>query len=207
MLALLFLCASCIRDPDFGSGPITFSPQVRAAFDDYKARDAPIYFVVSESGLDSYYVYCRGAFNCTHPAARMHALDQCRRNNPGEECKIYAVRRSVVWQDADASRARPASQLSARHRLIQACLGGATPAARIDACSQAIASSELSQQQKHGPYCVRGRAFEEVGNVPEAEQDYRAVLRIDPDHAPTKARLEGLIAPAARPDPTSRGRA
>ena len=69
-------------------------------------------------------------------------------------------------------------------------------------CSQAIASSELAQSQKRGPYYVRGRAFEQIGNVPEAEQDYRAVLRIDPDHAPAKARLEGLIAPSAPPDPT-----
>ena len=148
-----------------------------------------------------------GGFNCTYPAARMHALDQCRRNNPGEECKIYAVRRSVVWQDAEASRARPASQLTARDRLIRACLGGATAAVRIDACSLAIASSELTQQQKRGSYYVRARAFEEIGHVSEAVQDYRAVLRIDPDHAPTKARLEDLIAPAARPEPTRPRRA
>ena len=203
MLALLFLSASCgIKDPDFGSGPITLSPQARASFEEYKARNAPIYFVVTESGVGSYYVYCQGGFNCTYPTARMHALDQCRRYYPGEECKIYAVRRSVVWQDADAPRTRPATQLSARDRLIQACLAGDTPAIRIDMCSQAIASSELAQSRKRGPYYVRGRAFEQIGNVPEAEQDYRAVLRIDPDHAPAKARLERLIAPAAPPDPT-----
>ena len=207
ILALLFLSASCARDPDFGSGPITFSPQVQASFEEYKARDAPIYFIVTESGRGSYYVYCEGGFNCTYPAARMHALDQCRHNYPGEECKIYAIRRSVVWEDADTPLTSQAPQLAARDRLIQACVDGATPAIRIEACSRAIASSELTQSQKRGPYYVRARAFEQIGNMAEAEQDYRAVLRIDPDHAAAKARLENLIAPAAPPDPTLPGRA
>ena len=201
-LALLFLCASCgIRDPDFGSGPITLSRQVKADFEDYKAHDAPIYFAVTESGLGSYYVYCVGGFNCTYPTARMQALGQCRRHNPGEECKIYAVRRSVVWRDADHT-----PQLSARERLIRECLDGDTPQERIDKCSQAIASSELLQAQKRGPFYVRARAYEQIGKTPEAEQDYRDVLGIDPNHAAAKARLEHLISPAAppsRPPPKS----
>jgi hypothetical protein len=160
---LLVLCASCVRDPEFGSGPITLSPQVRASFEEYQARDAPTYFVVTESGLGSYYVYCMGGFNCTYPTARMHALDQCRALNPGEVCKIYAVRRSVVWQDADAPHATPARQLTARDRLVRECLGDETPEARIDKCSQATASAELAQSQKRGAYYVRGRAFEQIG--------------------------------------------
>ena len=104
-LPLLLLVAACgIRDPDFGSGPITLSPGVKASFEQYKARDAPIYFAVSESGLGSYYIYCHGGFSCTDSLARMMVLDNCRRNNGGEECKIYAVGRNVVWQDADARR-------------------------------------------------------------------------------------------------------
>jgi hypothetical protein len=197
---VLLLCASC-ADPDFGSGPITLSPQVRASFEEYNARDAPTYFVVTESGQGAYYVYCRGGFNCTYPTARMHALDQCHALYPGENCKIYAVRRSLVWQDADAPRAAPASQISASERLVRECLDGSTPKARIDKCSQAIASAELTQSEKRGAYYVRGRAFEQIGDINEAEQDYRAVLRIKPDHAAAKARLEDLIAPAAPPDP------
>jgi hypothetical protein len=198
IVALLFLCASCGRDPDFGAGPITLSPGVEASFEEYKARDAPIYFLVSENGRGSYYIYCDGGFNCTTSAARMQALDQCRRNNAGNDCKIYAVGRRVVWQDAEAPRAMPAEQLSASDRLIRECLDGDTPRVRVDKCSQAIASTELPQRQKRGAYYVRARAYEQIGNMPEAEQDYRAVLSIDPDHAAAKARLESLRSPTAR---------
>jgi tetratricopeptide (TPR) repeat protein len=195
---LLFLCASCgMRDPDFGSGPITLSPQVKASFEEYKARDAPTYFVVTESGLGAYYLYCVEGFNCTFPTARRQALDQCRRHYPGEECKIYAVRRSVVWQDADR-----APQFSASDRLIRECLDGDTPEDRLDKCSTAIASPELAQSQKRGAFYVRARAYEQIGKIPEAERDYREVLDIDPKHAAAKARLEHLMPAAAPPGAT-----
>ena len=194
------MIASCtIKDPHFGSGLITLSPQVKASFEEYEARDAPIYFVVTESGFGSFYVYCEGGFNCTGSAARMHALDQCRRHNPGEECKVYAMGRNVVWQDADAPRAMPGSQLSASDRLIRECLDGDTPRIRVDKCSQAIASPELAHAKKRNPYDVRAPAYEQIGNMPGAEQDYRAVLSIDPDHPAAKARLEQLHSSAAPP--------
>jgi hypothetical protein len=200
VLALLFLCATCAKDPDFGAGRITLSPQVKASFEEYTARDAPLYFLVTKSGVGSYYIYCDGGFNCTESAARMQAFDQCRRHNPAEDCKIYAIGRSVVWQDADAARPRP--PLSARDRLIRACLEGDAPEVRIDKCSQAIASPELAEREKRGPFYVRARAYEQIGQVSEAERDYRAVLSIDPDHPTAKARLEDLRAPVALPSPT-----
>jgi hypothetical protein len=161
-----------------------------------------VYFAVTESGRGSYYAYCDGGFNCTYPAARMAVLDGCRRNNPGEACKIYAVRRSVVWRDADVARAAEA-KLSTGYRLVRECLDGATPQVRIDRCSQAIASAELGQDEKRGPFYVRGRAYEQIGDLSKAELDYQAVLGIDPDHGPAKARLAGLIAPAALSGPIS----
>jgi hypothetical protein len=195
----LFLCASCsFRDSVVGSGPITLSPQVKASFEEYKARDAPIYFVVTESGVGSYYLYCVGGFNCSSSAARAQALGQCRRQNPGEECKLYAMGRVVVWQDADAPRAR--RQVSASDRLVRECLEGDTPQMRIDKCSQVIASSELAPTQKRGAYYVRARAYEQVGSISLAEQDYGAVLAIDPANAAAHARLENLRVPAAGPD-------
>jgi hypothetical protein len=196
--ASLFLCASCgLKDPDYGLGPITLSPQVQASFDEYKARDAPIYVAVTESGLGSFYLYCDGGFNCVESAARMQVLNQCRSRYPGEECKIYAVRRSVVWQDTERT-----PQLNARSHLIRECLDGDSPEIRIDKCSQAIASPELTENQKRGPFYVRGRAYEQIGRVPDAEQDYRAVLDIDPSHVAARARLDHLIPPAAPPSVT-----
>jgi tetratricopeptide (TPR) repeat protein len=130
----------------------------------------------------------------------MQALDRCRRRNPDEDCKIYAIGRNVVWRDADALR--PAPQLSASELLIRACLDGDTPETRIDSCSQAIASPALAQSQKRSAFYVRARAYQQLGNLPEAESDYQEVLSIDPNHVAAKARLESLPAPAAPPEPT-----
>jgi hypothetical protein len=160
---------------------------------------------VTESGAGSYYIYCDGGFGCTESAARVQALDRCRRQNPAEDCKIYAIGRSVVWQDADA--AKPGPQLSASDRLIRECLEGDAPEIRIDRCSQAIASPALAEREKRGPFYVRARAYEQIGQRSEAAQDYRAVLDIDPDHPTAKARLEDLHAPVPLPGPTRPNRA
>jgi hypothetical protein len=207
-LALPLLCSSC-QDPDFGTGPITLSPGAKASFAEYMERDAPIYFVVTENGRGSFYLHCRGGFNCASSAARMQALDQCRSRNPGNDCKIYAIRRSIVWQGAEGSAkavassapaGRPAPELSPSARLVRGCLDGHTPAIRIQRCSDAIASAELAERDKRGPYYVRARAYEEIGDLSLAGRDYRAVLRIDPDHVAARARLDPLLAPAAAPN-------
>ena len=210
MIALLLIGVSCsaLEDPEAGKGPITLSPGVSASLEEYMGRDAPLYFVVTENGYGSHYMYCSGGFNCDGPAARRQALDRCRSRNAGHDCKVYAIRRTVVWQGADvgagdtASSARMEPQLSPSERLVRDCLDGATPSIRIDQCSQAIASSELAQSQKRGPFYVRARAYEEIGNRAEAEDDYRAVLRIDPEHAAAKARLARLGSPSAQVGPT-----
>lgn len=204
MIALLLIGVSCsLEDPEAGKGAITLSPGVRASLEEYMGRDAPLYFVVTEDGRGSNYVYCVGGFNCDNVAARTQMLDDCR-SLTGRNCKIYAIRRVVVWQDADGgagdtvSSTRTEPQLSASERLVRDCLDGPTPSIRIDKCSQAIASSELAQSQKRGPFYVRARAYEEIGNRAEAEDDYRAVLRIDPEHAAAKARLTRLGSPSAQ---------
>jgi hypothetical protein len=195
ILILLLLCASCTTDPDFGEGRITLAPRVKASFDEYTARDGPLVFVVTESGFSSFYAYCDGGVTCPGASARIQALDECRRRNAGEDCKIYAIARRVVWRDSEAARSTP--QLSVSDRLVRACLEGESPRVRIDKCSQAIASTELAQSQKRGPFYVRGRAYEQIGSISDAERDYLAVLSIDPDHAAAKARLEGLHMQAA----------
>ena len=191
MLASLLIGVSCsLEVPEAGKGPITLSPGVKASLEEYMGRDAPLYFAVTEDGRGAHYVYCFGGFNCVNPAARTQTLDNCRSRN-GRDCKLYAVRRVVVWQDVTgAGRAEP--QLSASERLTRDCLQGSTPTIRIDKCSQAIASSELAQQQKRGLFYVRARAHEEVGDSARAEQDYREVLKIDPQHAAATARLARL---------------
>jgi len=204
-LALVLLCASC-QDPDRGTGPITLSPGAEASFAEYMGRDDPLYFMVTEDGRGSYYMYCVGGFNCTSSAARLQALNECRRRNAGDDCKIYAIGRSIVWQDPEgeavasaAPAARPAPELSPSARLVRDCLDGETPAIRIQTCSAAIASAELPEPDKRGPHYVRARAYEEAGDQSLAELDYRAVLRIDPDHAAARARLDRLRPPAAAP--------
>ena len=207
MLALLLLLASC-QDRDVGTGPITLSPGVEASFAEYKGRDAPLYFLVTENGRGAYYSYCVGGFNCTSSAARVQALDLCRRRYPGNDCKIYAIGRSVVWDTEGPATAlasaapaeRLAPELSPSARLVRDCVDGDTPAIRIQRCSDAIASAELAERDKRGPYYVRARAYEETGRLSLAELDYRAVLRIDPDHLAARAKLDPLLAPAAAPE-------
>jgi hypothetical protein len=198
LLASLSIAAACsLEDPEAGKGLIVLSPGTKAHLEEYMGRNAPLYFAVTENGGGSYSVYCDGGFNCDGVEARRRALDGCRAGNAGRDCKIYAIRRVVVWQDPDARSARTGPQLSAGERLIRDCLEGATPVIRIDRCSQAIASSELADEQKRGPFYVRARAYEQTGELRLAEQDYRAVLEIDPDHAEARARLDRLLAPSA----------
>jgi hypothetical protein len=47
---------------------------------------------------------------------------------------------------------------------------------------------------------VRGRAHEQLGDLALAEQDYRAVLRIDPGQVAARGSLDRLLAPAAPPN-------
>jgi hypothetical protein len=205
-LPLLLLCGSC-QDRDVGTGPITLSPGVEARFAEYKGRDAPLYFLVTEDGRGSYYSYCAGGFNCTSSAARMQALDLCRRRYAGSDCKIYAIRRTVVWDTEGPATAlasaapaeRPGPALSPGARLVRDCLDGDSAAIRIQRCSDAIDSAELAERDKRGPYYVRARAYEETGRLSLAERDYRAVLGIDPDHVAARAKLDPLLAPAAAP--------
>jgi hypothetical protein len=196
LLASLLLCPAC-QDPDFGAGPIVLSPDVQASFEGYKARDAPLYFAVTEDGSSSSYIYCVGGVNCTASTTRMATLNRCRSANPGRECKLYAIGRNVVWRDTGP---RPAPVLSASERLIRDCVGGRTPQIRIETCSEAIDSAALPERDKRGPHYVRARAYEATGSLAAAERDYRAVLALDPDHTAAQGRLEGLLAPAAAPD-------
>jgi hypothetical protein len=207
MVASLLLLAAC-QDRDVGTGPVTLSPGVEASFAEYKGRDAPLYFLVTENGRGAYYTYCGGGFNCTSSAARVQALDLCRRRYPGSDCKIYAIGRSIVWDTEGPATAlasaapaeRLGLELSPSARLVRDCLDGDTPAIRIQRCSDAIASAELAERDKRGPYYVRARAYEETGRLALAQLDYRAVLRIDPDHLAARAKLDPLLAPAAAPD-------
>ncbi len=193
--ALLLLCAAC-QDPDFGSGPIALGPAVQASFDEYMTRDAPACFAITGDGFGSYYVYCVGGFNCTTSAARLMTLDRCRGRNSDQSCKLYAIGRHIVWQ----AGARPPPGLSASEQLSRECLAGHSPAIRIQKCSDAIASAQLAERDKRGPFYVRGRAYEQTGDLDLAEQDYRAVLSIDPDHQAARERLDRLVAPAAAPE-------
>ena len=202
IVGLLLICVSCsLEDSEAGKGLIVLSPNTRANLQEYMGRDAPLLFVVTEDGRGSYYMYCDGGFNCDRSAARSQALDECR-SRAGRDCKIYAIRRVVVWQDALGDSARTGPQLSAGEQLTRDCLAGSTPADRIDKCSHAIASSELAEGERRGPYYVRARAYEEVGDRAGAEQDYRAVLSIDPQHPGANAGLARVVVIGVAPGST-----
>lgn len=93
------MLASCgATDPNIGSGPITLSPGVQQALDEYLSKRDPYYFAVSTDGTVAHYTYCPDA-RCRRVGTAARAIYYCEQS--GKECKIYARREEVVWQGVD----------------------------------------------------------------------------------------------------------
>lgn len=87
----------------------------------------------------------------------------------------------AAWRAAD-----PSSQIGrAQRELIEG-----RPIQSI----QLLTGSLAADPEQPEALLWRGRAFEEVGNVPKALADYQRVLTLDPEHAAAMARLDGLRA-------------
>ena len=99
-----------------GSGPITLSKRVEQAFERYKNEDNPRNFAVSLDGEDYGYSFCP-AFKCSATGQKV-ALDSCRKRSNGKDCKLYASRRSVIWDGPVSSTSDvSAAAETQRHRL------------------------------------------------------------------------------------------
>jgi len=90
------LLAGCTANSDYvGSGPIELGPQAQRVYTDYLERPNPVMFAVTEDGAYGYYSYC-DTTNC-YAQTQAQITDACRRAY-GQPCKVYAKRRTVIWQ-------------------------------------------------------------------------------------------------------------
>jgi hypothetical protein len=107
LLAALALASlgGCAAMSGNGSGPVTLSPRVKAAYDHYRSLPGPQAFAVSTDGTAYGATYCRWG-TCRGNDVSI-ALENCRKS--GKTCFIYDREGRVVWQGADQPAARVAS--------------------------------------------------------------------------------------------------
>jgi hypothetical protein len=94
--ALIMLTSCGVTGTEIGSGPITLSPGVKQALEEYRSLRTPYYFAVSSDGEAFGYTYCQEV-RCRSVGDAASAVYSCERS--GKECKIYARREEVVWQE------------------------------------------------------------------------------------------------------------
>jgi hypothetical protein len=94
----LVACKST-REAHYGSGPLTLSPGVQAAFEQYLQTMTPGMFLVTIDGTATYYIYCEES-DC-YDSISMFAIQSCEAKF-ARPCKIYADGRGIVWR-ADAA--------------------------------------------------------------------------------------------------------
>lgn len=95
---VLVLLGSCVTDTEVGKGPIVFSSTVQDGFEKYLGTTNPKVFVVSEDGNAFDYFYCRDIDGCLASNETYRALKMCEERSYGQECKIYAFGKKVVWE-------------------------------------------------------------------------------------------------------------
>jgi hypothetical protein len=105
LLAALASLGGCAAMSGNGSGPVTLSPRVKAAYAHYLNLPGPQAFAVSTDGKSYGAVYCRWG-TCRGNDVSI-ALENCRKS--GKTCYVYDREGRVVWQGADQPTARVAS--------------------------------------------------------------------------------------------------
>lgn len=109
--------AACAGPDDqrIGQGPITLSPQVEAAFEEYLTLDYPRVFAVDKAGRSAGYVFYPPLSERHRPGAlRQMAINECEEQSKGAPCYIYAIRREIVWK---GETKQPASPTTTKDRV------------------------------------------------------------------------------------------
>jgi len=83
--------------PKFGSGPIELSARTKRRFQTYLEERDPEYFAVSPDGIYSSYSFCKNS-PCLNPGLKALAVSGCVRDSGGQDCRIYAIKREIVWK-------------------------------------------------------------------------------------------------------------
>ena len=106
ILSIFSILVGCVAThPDAGSGPLVLTPGVEEFFQKYLSTNSPEYFAVSLDGASAGSTSC-AAMNC-QGGGPAQAIQYCLIKSRGQDCKIYAVGRSIVWERGTQSSARP----------------------------------------------------------------------------------------------------
>jgi len=80
-----------------GSGPITLSSTVQAHFDDYMSSNGSMFAVATDGASGAFYYYCPDIACRITNGARQKSIERCEKISRGIPCKIYAVKKQIVW--------------------------------------------------------------------------------------------------------------
>lgn len=93
-----WLCVACAGDDDrIGSGPVTLSPRIAEAPEEYLAVDTPEAFAITRDGWYAGWIHCAD-LACGPFDMMSRALELCEEVSRGTKCFIYARKRLVVWR-------------------------------------------------------------------------------------------------------------
>src|SRR4051812_21718271 len=96
LVAAGFASLIACRQDYIGQGPITLSPELRAYYDEYRAKMNPGAFAISKDGEAAAYSYCPEFGGC-RGSEISGALASCRRR-AFSPCYIYDIDGRVVWR-------------------------------------------------------------------------------------------------------------
>ena len=92
----LVTLTACESADQIGQGPITISPGLHAAIEQYKDQRNPRYFAVSENGNASAAATCPFVGGCRNITAD-EVINVCEERSGGVPCKIFARGTKVIW--------------------------------------------------------------------------------------------------------------
>lgn len=99
-LVLAFFLAACQTtggSSTIGSGPITLSPQMQAYLDQYMSANGKVFAMTIDGSTWASYRYCPEIRCRDTVGERQKVIDHCEKGSNGVPCKIYAIRKEVVW--------------------------------------------------------------------------------------------------------------
>lgn len=97
VFALLLAGCQTTGSSTIGSGPITLSPAVQSYFDQYMDINGLMFAVAVDGRSWATYRYCPDIRCRDAPGERQLTIDHCEKDSKGVTCKIYALRKEVVW--------------------------------------------------------------------------------------------------------------
>lgn len=95
--AILVFLSGCQGNNQYGMGPVILSPRISALHATYLKEQYPLIFTVSTDGQHASYYTCNVSY-CGAPKER--AIRSCENRSKGVPCKIYSMKRKVVWKGA-----------------------------------------------------------------------------------------------------------